>query len=810
MPAPTIAKSPDIFDFIFIIGSDIQNEINIETLTSLQEKGKQVAIIKKTDDYESIRGSIGSLTRIDIHAHGGLIDGQIGTEHWMNIPPIPSHQKYRHVIDKNNKIYIHADSVFSYLTELADTKQLQGLRVHVWGCYSGRAIQSARFLPIGSSLVAHGSAHKPTYNDLSEHYLSSGFNRHPIGLFEEFMCVIAESPNEASFVFNTGGELFIYQSPLVRLVFNNTDEIRNQINSRLNDYHLALRQLEKVDIPLMFNVDDNTHPAVLERYAEESVYLHLSFDDDLFYFLKYLQYKNIAPQHYNFNGKFLSHIAVHRMLIGDTATQLWAYISEKKLGLNELDDQGLAALHYAAYFGDFNAVQRLLQQQGILVDLASNSGHTALHVAAQHGFLNIIDILLQQGADPRHLTKMLKSVLLIAAHYGHLLVVRRLLQHERGLESLNWVDVDNLTPLLAASSRGFTEIVVELAQHGANPNIPYKDGTTAIQDEAQRGYADTVAVLAAYGADLNDFTAADFAVQNGQENINLIKPGTLVPSSSSKPLTLPRLAHLSNYRHDFDYGVWESSIQAHPTTGEPIFTYNAYKNGVEVGGISFYKHPLLCRSEAGDRHNVIATTGIFSAISIDAHSVNDICQALPPTMFDRTVTSAEKGATFGAICGVAHLVGYTLKSLAVRPSIAHYISQATCYSGYFLLSFNAYAAQETTCNTYTAPEEMLACSSTLNAAVKALLDTGSMFITSSVIQWLSQSINQIGESAKQRGFFQTSKLLGFFNKVVPYAIYTHDAGVVNATAGITAGGLTQYMVEQVGEKVVNSLTVPRH
>ena len=80
-----------------------------------------------------------------------------------------------------------------------------------------------------------------------------------------------------------------------------------------------------------------------------------------------------------------------------------------------------------------------------------------------------------------------------------------------------------------------------------------------------------------------------------------------------------------------------------------------------------------------------------------------------------------------------------------------------------------------------------------------------MFIVSHLMQRFCQSINWMGAQVQQNGFIKASKALSFFSKATQYGVYVYDAvqrGIVDAAASVAEGGLTQYAIEQVGERAV--------
>lgn len=770
-------RSSEILDNVLIVGPDIPYENVIKKLASFKNLGRKrlIQIIRYEEEFEALRGVIGAKTRIDIYAHG--IRGRTETEFYVDIDPIPYAKHDRH------SQYVSMNHLIAYLADLTNEKNVKGLQIHLWSCYGGRGISSAQNLPLGAALIIHAPTQAPTEQKLNDMYCAKGIARSHSDPLIEFMHTLAESPNEASIAYKSTDDLFIYRSPLNETILTSAAEVQSQIQNRLNDYLEALNAHKMDMISDVPRIDSIIQGQNLGEYENETVFLHTVFDNDTHYIQSYLEKKAILPGNFLLNATSeewdLRTMATFRMKAFLDASKLWEYIVENhidinkgvdeswlpplqqlayqknklegarfllsslKANVNALGPENMTALIIAAANGDIGWVKLLLEQPGILGNIQQEfNGYTALIYAAKYGFLDVVEALLQAEVDPTIRDAEGETALFVAAKQGHPKIVERLLQHQQGVKTLNVPDNNGLTPAQIAEKNGHINALSVLA----------------------RANLEKVAIRECNAA-------------------------------SSKEATVLKTADNTCNIVDFDYGTWDSTEQFHPITGERIFIYRAYKNEMEVGTASFYKHPLLCRSEAGDRHNIIATTGIFSTLEIDTHSLEEICQALPPTLFDRVMTSAKQGAQHGAVRGVAHLFGYTLKSRGVPQKIAHSIEQTICYGGYFLLRFNTYAAQE----------EILDWSGTLHATCKAALDTGSMFIASHVMQKLSQSINRLREQVHKNGFIKASKALGFFSSAAQYSVYAYDAmhqGIVEVGTSFVAGGLTQYTIEQIGERAV--------
>lgn len=272
---------------------------------------------------------------------------------------------------------------------------------------------------------------------------------------------------------------------------------------------------------------------------------------------------------------------------------------------------------------------------------------------------------------------------------------------------------------------------------------------------------------------------------------------------ANHPQSMSLVAY-TNYSHNdnshipYDTGAWDELIYKHPQTGEPVFIYRLFQNGKEVASASFYKHPLLCRSEQGDRHNIIATTGLLANFAIDAATLEEVCASLPPTLFDRVITSAAQGAQHGVVRGIANVVGFTLTAHQVPEQISTGIQRCIQYGGYFLLR----------CHSYLSQEENSDWPTVFNATIKAACDTGSMLVMSSAVNWLSKKMQQIAHNAQQKGHAHTSRLFGFFSKISSYGVYAYDAsqrGAVEVASSVIAGGGAQAATEYLYHSAVKRL-----
>ena len=106
-------------------------------------------------------------------------------------------------------------------------------------------------------------------------------------------------------------------------------------------------------------------------------------------------------------------------------------------------------------------------------------------------------LLIERNADVDGRTSTDSTPLRVAAHDGHLDVVRCLV--ERGAD-VNARNQYKGTPIMAACDYGHSSIITYLINKGAFVDLQAKDGNTALHYAAQRGHLEVVSQLLSLGA----------------------------------------------------------------------------------------------------------------------------------------------------------------------------------------------------------------------------------------------------------------------------------------------------------------------
>lgn len=151
-----------------------------------------------------------------------------------------------------------------------------------------------------------------------------------------------------------------------------------------------------------------------------------------------------------------------------------------------------AVLHYPdgtldlplphAILAQKHAAARILVKHGAHVNESRGKGHTPLHYACDHKGdaqeeTAMVVFLLEHGANPNSAEKSGITPLILASRTGLVGAIDPLLRHGAKLDAMN---MDKVTALDNACFMGHAVIAAKLLAAGANPNIPDKDGHTAL------------------------------------------------------------------------------------------------------------------------------------------------------------------------------------------------------------------------------------------------------------------------------------------------------------------------------------------
>ena len=158
----------------------------------------------------------------------------------------------------------------------------------------------------------------------------------------------------------------------------------------------------------------------------------------------------------------------------------------KREVLNALGKNGMGALHYCARNDSLTMLLRLMNTDGIDLNIPDGTGFTPLHITCKLGHAACTHMLCNFGAD------------------------------------VNVVDRKKNTPLILAASAGFRECCKALINHGAKQNVRNILGLTALMAAIIHQQASTALLLIKLGADLTVADAHGNTALNYAAEANMI------------------------------------------------------------------------------------------------------------------------------------------------------------------------------------------------------------------------------------------------------------------------------------------------
>ncbi|XP_039292583.1 kinase D-interacting substrate of 220 kDa B [Nilaparvata lugens] len=195
----------------------------------------------------------------------------------------------------------------------------------------------------------------------------------------------------------------------------------------------------------------------------------------------------------------LCYRALFNYIQDDNIIGLQTYLENKRVLVDDRDENGITALQFAALKGKL-AICRELLNHGADVNLEDNDNWTALLCAAKEGHTEICEELLNHGANIEQRDMGGWSSLMWATYKGHTSTVRLLLDRSA---DVNAHGNYHISSLLWAAGRGHTHICRMLVKRGAKVNVGDKYGTTALTWACRKGNPEIVECLLKAGANVD-------------------------------------------------------------------------------------------------------------------------------------------------------------------------------------------------------------------------------------------------------------------------------------------------------------------
>ncbi|CAG7561908.1 unnamed protein product [Fusarium equiseti] len=175
----------------------------------------------------------------------------------------------------------------------------------------------------------------------------------------------------------------------------------------------------------------------------------------------------------------------------DTVRRL---LMEESVDINAIDYWGRSPLVYAAENGHHSVVEELLKYSAININIQGIFRGTALSIAAENGHAKIVTLLLKESnMDVNTENSVGRTALARAANAGKEEVVNLLLA-EVDID-IDHIDRQGRTALMLASIKGHVIVMKRLLEHGAAPEKQDINGRTALNLAVNVGYLEGVELL---------------------------------------------------------------------------------------------------------------------------------------------------------------------------------------------------------------------------------------------------------------------------------------------------------------------------
>lgn len=176
---------------------------------------------------------------------------------------------------------------------------------------------------------------------------------------------------------------------------------------------------------------------------------------------------------------------------------------EEGVDVNAQDGEGRTALMIATY-GNHVDVAKQLIDAGADVNIRDNMKNSPFLYAGAEGYMEMLKLTIAGGADPSIVNRYGGTALIPAAERGHVDIVKLLLEETdvdvNHVNNLGWTALMEAV-ILNNGNEKQQKIIQILIEHGAEVNIPDKDGVTPLQHAKIKGFKEIEKILIA--ADVN-------------------------------------------------------------------------------------------------------------------------------------------------------------------------------------------------------------------------------------------------------------------------------------------------------------------
>ena len=169
---------------------------------------------------------------------------------------------------------------------------------------------------------------------------------------------------------------------------------------------------------------------------------------------------------------------------------------------NIQDANSRTPLHVAAYLRQYGAARALIRL-GADPNALDAERYDVITIAAVNNDLEMLKIALDGGGNARAITSPYDgTALIVAAHRGHVEVMRTLIAAKAPLNHVNNLGWTALLEAIVLGNGGtnYTAVVDALVKANADVNVPDRHGITALGHARTRGHSQIARILENAGA----------------------------------------------------------------------------------------------------------------------------------------------------------------------------------------------------------------------------------------------------------------------------------------------------------------------
>jgi len=161
-------------------------------------------------------------------------------------------------------------------------------------------------------------------------------------------------------------------------------------------------------------------------------------------------------------------------------------IEKENKCINEKNNDGVTAMHIAAFEGYDEIIKRISKERNVDMNLKNINGNTALHLASIKGHENIVERLLkEERVNKNCINENEETALHLAVKHNHEHIITRLLQLNKRLEMIK--DREGNIPWHIAAKKGNLKLV-QLLYNEKTKNEKNHQGNTAIMLITEYGH----------------------------------------------------------------------------------------------------------------------------------------------------------------------------------------------------------------------------------------------------------------------------------------------------------------------------------